>query len=255
VKKGYFDFYSELNVDNENYVASTFFVSYLDRYLRYETIRKFGRDSISAIDQLVSARFLFKGKVKEKAVSELISQQLDWGKSTDVKVLYEMGMPDITDSELRETLSAKYTLVTSLMAGKMAPGITLKTKEGKVVNLSDFKGKVVYLDFWATWCGPCMLEMPHAKRLQDTFVTKDVVFLYVSLDEDEKAWKTTMESKKMMGVHVRASGFSDRIAKSYSVNGIPKYYLIGRDGKIINNNPPRPSDPKVVAEITDALAK
>jgi thiol-disulfide isomerase/thioredoxin len=255
VNQGYFDFYNALHVENENYLESYNFVSYLSYLTRYEAAKKFGRDSISAMDKLVSARFLFKGKIREKAISELLSQTLDYGSSDEVKMLYEKAMPDITDPELRETLIAKHNLITSLMPGKMAPGITLNTKEGKVVNLADFKGKVVFLDFWATWCGPCMREMPAAKILQDTFAGKDVVFLYVSLDEDEKAWLATMESRKMKGVHVRASGFSHQIAKIYAVNGIPKYYLIGRDGSILNNNPPRPSDPEVVAEISNALAK
>jgi thiol-disulfide isomerase/thioredoxin len=253
VDPSFYHFYDELPVDNENYLASYNFVSYLGYYIRKEAQLNFGRDSVSFIDQLVAARFLLKGKIKEKAIYELVSRGLDYGPANEMKAVYQMVSNDIQNTELRETLDNKYKLVSSLMPGNPAPNIALKTKDGKLVNLSDFKGKVVFLDFWASWCGPCMMEMPHAKILQDTFAGKDVVFLYVSIDEDEKAWIKTMESKKMKGVHIRANGFNDAIVKRYSVNGIPSYYLIGKDGNIINNNPSRPSNPKVYAEIEEAL--
>lgn len=253
VEPTFFQFYDQLAVDNENYLESYNFVSYLGYYLRHKTKQNFGRDSISTADQLVSARFLFKGKIKEKAISELVSRTLDYGTPQELKELYQLSAKDITDTELRNNIDTKYKLISSLLPGNPAPAITLKSREGKTVNLSDFKGKVVFLDFWASWCAPCMREMPYAKILQDTFATKDVVFLYVSIDEDEKAWRKTMEAKQMKGVHLRANGFDDGLVKRYGVNGIPSYFLIGKDGIIINNNPSRPSSPDVFGEIEAAL--
>lgn len=253
VEPSFFQFYDQLSVDNENYLESYDFVAYLGYYLRYKTKLNFGRDSISTTDQLVSARFLFKGRIKEKAISELVSKTLDYGTPQELKDLYQLSAKDITDIELRNNIDTKYKLVSSLLPGNPAPAISLKSKDGKMVNLSDFKGKVVFLDFWASWCTPCMREMPYAKILQDTFATKDVVFLYVSVDEDEKAWRKTMEAKKMKGVHLRANGFDEGVVKRYGVNGIPTYFLIGKDGIIINNTPSRPSSPDVFGEIEDAL--
>ncbi len=253
VEPGYYEFYNQLNIDNEHYLASYDFVTYLGYYVRYKAKQNFGRDSISYLDQLVSARFLLKGKVKERAISEMILQLMDFGTADEVKQMYALSAVDITNPDLKQKIDAKYALVSSLLPGNPAPLFSLKTKEGKTVNLSDFKGKVVYLDFWASWCGPCMMEMPHAKILQDSFANKEVVFLYVSIDEDEKAWQKTMAAKKMKGVHVLAKGFDHEVPKKYGVNGIPSYYLISREGKIIDNHPSRPSDPGIYKEIEDAL--
>lgn len=253
VDAGYYDFYDQLNIENENYLQSNSFVMYLDYYLRYKAKQNFGRDSISMYDQVVSARYLYKDKIKEKAICGVILHAMDYGTRDEVKQMYELSTVEISDTEMKQTIETKYILMSSLLPGNPAPLFSLKTKEGKLVNLADFKGKIVYLDFWASWCGPCMMEMPSAKKLQDTFATQDVVFLYISVDEDEKAWQKTMAAKNMKGVHVIAKGFDHEVPKKYGVNGIPTYYLIGRDGKIIHNNPPRPSDPKVFGEIENAL--
>lgn len=253
VEKEYYAFYDALFIENENYLTSGTFASYLGNYIRYKALQNFGRDSISSFDQIVSARFLLKGKFKEKAIHGIIMSAFEYGTPDEVKQLYKLSAEDIHDAELKQTIETKYNLISSLLPGNPAPLFSLKTKDGKLVNLSDFQGKVVYLDFWASWCGPCMREVPYAKKLQDTFATKEVVFLYVSVDEDEKAWQKTVETKKMKGVHLNAKGFGHEVPKRYGVNGIPTYFLIGRDGKIINNNPSRPSGESIYSEIEAAL--
>jgi thiol-disulfide isomerase/thioredoxin len=253
VSPEFYAFYDQLKINNENYLPSYDFVSYLGYYVRHKTKQKLGRDSISYADQTVSAGSLLKGKIKERAIHQIIVQAMEYGTPAEVKEMYGLSAKEISDPDLKQTIETKYTLISSLLPGNPAPPISLKTKEGKLVNLSDFKGKVVYLDFWASWCQPCMMEMPSAKKLQDTFATRDVVFLYVSVDENEKAWMKTMEAKGMKGVHLHTQGFDGDVPKKYGVNGIPSYYLIGRDGKIISNNPSRPSDAAVYREIENAL--
>lgn len=143
-----------------------------------------------------------------------------------------------------------------LAPGLVAPNFTLTDNTGKQVALSDFKGKVVYLDFWGTWCRPCMQEMQDfAPALKKQFEGRDVVFLYVSVGDPEAKWQQTLDAQhfgSVNSVHLRAP--DDQVAQRYLVNGYPSYYLIGRDGRLVQPWTSRPSDgAKTVAAIEAAL--
>lgn len=132
--------------------------------------------------------------------------------------------------------------IPTLAAGAVAPDFTSYTVDGKAVKLSDYAGKVVILDFWATWCGPCMASMPHTQELARTYRDQGVVVL-ASCTSDTKAkfeaWVKANQSNYpdilfTTDPHERGSKtFADRAsAKLYHVEGIPTQFIIGRDGKI-----------------------
>lgn len=128
---------------------------------------------------------------------------------------------------------------------------TLPDAQGRAVSLADFKGKVVYLDFWGTWCAPCRAEMPASNALKQQFAGRDVVFLYVSVDDTEAHWQrglTTMQLTGPSSVHVRAP--NREVAETFGVRGYPAYLIIGRDGRLRLPVAPRPS---ANAEITAVL--
>lgn len=255
VDEAYNSFYNNYSVSNEDYLLSNYFVSFLDSYIRYYARKDYQRDSISLMDQVNTVRKRLPGRVKEKAIEQLVLQSFQYNTAEVIREMYTIALSDIKDSSSLALIEYKYNQTTALFPGNPAPAIELKTRDGKNVSLADFKGKIVYLDFWASWCGPCMMEMPYAKKLQDTFANQDVVFLYVSIDDNKQAWIQAMDAKKMKGVHVWAKGFEHAVPKSYAVEGIPSYFLIDRQGKIISNNPSRPSGKNVVAEIQEALGK
>jgi peroxiredoxin len=154
---------------------------------------------------------------------------------------------------LRQTIAQRQ----QLGDGKPAPAFTLVDNTGKTVSLSDFKGKVVYLDFWGTWCGPCMREMTEsAPALKKQFVGRDVVFLYISVGDPEAKWKQTLADKQFTSsnsVHLRSA--TNVEATVYQVNGYPSYFLIGRDGRFIKLAAPRPSDGATTVAALEAALK
>lgn len=254
VDEAYTSFYDKYSVSNEDYLLSPYFVMFLDSYIRHYAQKEYQKsEELTVIDQVQIARQLLKGRVREKAIEQLVLRSFQYNTPDVVREMYGIALTDIKDSSYLALIELKYKQTSALFPGNDAPVFKLKTRDGRNVSLTDFKGKIVYLDFWASWCGPCMMEMPYAKKLQDTFAKQDVVFLYVSVDDNLEDWIKAMDAKKMGGTHVRAKGFEHAVPKAYAVEGIPSYFLIDRQGKIINSNPSRPSGAGIVKEIQDAL--
>ncbi|SMO56356.1 TlpA family protein disulfide reductase [Solitalea koreensis] len=144
-----------------------------------------------------------------------------------------------------EELSSKYYSAES--GTKPAADFTYPDQNDKMVSLSDFKGKVVLVDVWATWCGPCNQEIPSLKNLEKELQGKDVVFISVSLDEekDKQKWKTMLKEKELDGVQLLASGFNTKIAKDYKIEAIPRFMVFDKKGNVVTIDAPRPSNPKL----------
>lgn len=134
---------------------------------------------------------------------------------------------------------------------------TLIDMNGKKTRLSDFTGKVVYVDFWASWCGPCRQQFPYAKQLKETLSKKElkeVVFLYISIDKDEDTWKRSVEQIGLEGTHVFSpGGWNASAATFFKVTSIPRYMLIDKKGKIVQPRATRPSQPETLTEIRKLL--
>ena len=154
--------------------------------------------------------------------------------------------------EYTEAVQAALDKALKLQPGQPAPEFTLDDLDGHPVSLSQFKGRVVLLDFWASWCGPCISDLPDLRRIKGKTTALPVVFLNVSLDTDDADWREAIGKHEIKGVHVRADGFGSDVAKSYQVNGIPSYYLVDSQGLIVENPIVRDTD-EIVATIEKSL--
>lgn len=153
-------------------------------------------------------------------------------------------------------LDSPKTALAELPAGSQAPDFTLKDLSGNAVQLSALKGKVVMLEFWATWCGPCQTSMPKVKALHDNYSSKGLVVLAISIDQDEKdvrdyvksnPWPFTIICDNPKGIST-AFEYNNKQPKI----SIPKSVLIGKDGKIILGSS-SPEKPELEQEIQKAL--
>jgi thiol-disulfide isomerase/thioredoxin len=161
-------------------------------------------------------------------------------------------------SNYSPALNKLYNEWLALSPGKSTPEFIGYTREGEKVSISDLKGKIVYMDVWATWCGPCIAEVPASKKLQRDFLNNDrIQFLNVSVDGDKYDWeKFLTEDNTWKGLHVRIE--QDKLQSFYSsfkLFGIPAYILIDPAGKIVNVKAPRPSEKKAKEEIDLLLAR
>jgi peroxiredoxin/outer membrane lipoprotein-sorting protein len=114
--------------------------------------------------------------------------------------------------------------------GQMAPDFTLKDINGRTVSLQSLRGKVVFLNFWATWCGPCVVEMPHLEKLQREYKQKDVVILGID-DEDAETQRELLQEKRYSFNSLVDEGKAT--GRLYHITAIPQSFFIGRDGKIL----------------------
>lgn len=139
-----------------------------------------------------------------------------------------------------------------LKAGVPSPAFSCLDINGKTVSLADLKGKFVYIDVWATWCGPCRGELPHLKTLEEKYADKDIYFVSLSCDKNKKAWESMVTKEEMKGIQLHL-GVESPFMDAYIINGIPRFILLDRDGNIISANMTRPSDPKTAEKFNELL--
>jgi len=140
-------------------------------------------------------------------------------------------------------------LRTNLPKGAPSPVFSnYENHAGGATSLTDLKGKYVYIDVWATWCGPCKAEIPHLKKVEADFHDKNIAFVSVSIDEPKNhdKWINMVTEKELKGVQLYAdNNWESKFVKDYYIKGIPRFILVDPDGNIISPNAPRPSSPKL----------
>jgi thiol-disulfide isomerase/thioredoxin len=124
----------------------------------------------------------------------------------------------------------RYISRPELARARMAPPFAVTTLDGRRISLDDLQGKVVLLDFWATWCGPCREALPHMRKLAKNFEGQPLVVLSISLDRDEWRWKDFIARNGMTWPQYRDGDFSGPIARMFAVNAIPHTFTIDADG-------------------------
>lgn len=147
-------------------------------------------------------------------------------------------MANMKYEDFREALAWRLDRSSKLMEGRPAPDIDLKDINGKTVKLSDYKGKVLYVDFWATWCGPCRAETPFFNALCGKY--PNIQFIAISIDEKEELWANAVKQGDTGNVAELLNTDPDLRTK-WDVAGIPRFLLIDKDFNIIKAVAPRPS--------------
>lgn len=160
-----------------------------------------------------------------------------------------------TDSATVAKLTDKIEKIRKLQIGMPSPAFAYQSIKGETVSLNDLSGKYLYVDVWATWCGPCLREIPALKNLESDYHNEAIEFVSISIDvaKDFEKWKNMVGEKDLRGVQLFAdSDWQSDFVKAYAIDGIPRFIIIDPKGNIVDPNAPRPSDPET-RKVFDAL--
>ncbi|HEX2900127.1 MAG TPA: TlpA disulfide reductase family protein, partial [Bacteroidia bacterium] len=139
-----------------------------------------------------------------------------------------------SDPQFIAFLNGSIAQMESMAVGAVAPDISAPTPDGKSMKLSDFKGKIVMIDFWASWCRPCRMENPNVVKAYNKYHSKGFEILAVSLDQEKGKWLDAIKQDGLIWNHISdLGGFGSQPAKVYGVNSIPATVLVDKEGKII----------------------
>ena len=122
--------------------------------------------------------------------------------------------------------------------GSLSPDFKAVDLTGREYTLADFKGKYVYIDIWATWCGPCRQEIPHLKALEEHYRDAQIEFVSISVDQDKEKWSKMVSEQDMSGTQLYL-GNESPFLEAYQVEEIPRFILLDKEGKIHLNIPVR----------------
>lgn len=170
-----------------------------------------------------------------------------------VETFYNEFMANVTDENFKKELTIQYNKIKNLIKGKPSPKFNYENYKGGKTSLDDFKGKFVYVDVWATWCGPCKAEIPYLKEMEHKYKGKNIEIVSISIDtrDNYETWKNFVKQNNLAGNQLLADNdWKSQFITDYGIQGIPRFILIDTEGNIVSADAPRPSDPKLVTLLT-----
>ena len=197
-----------------------------------------------------------KAGVKDTAIVAMVQDQFinrfvntyDFSKGVD----YAFAVLDSVAIDLPKYAEwkSKLQLRSASMPGASVPDIEIIDAEGNPHKLSEFKGKYIYIDFWASWCGPCNREIPFLKDLEKNLNNDMVEFVGISIDEDAEAWKDALKRNELSENQFLGNS---KLSDMLSIQSIPRYVIYDKEGKLLDANAPRPSSGDEIRSILKNL--
>ncbi|MNX73855.1 Thiol-disulfide oxidoreductase ResA [compost metagenome] len=169
---------------------------------------------------------------------------------------YKDFMAAVKNPVYKSDIAEVYTNYKNMSANAVAPDFVYNDVDGKPVSLKSLRGKYVYIDVWATWCGPCKAEIPSLTKIEHDYSTKNIHFVSLSVDQmkDKPKWVSYVKENKLEGIQVMADkDFNSEFIKRFNINSIPRFILIDPNGKIVSGDAKRPSDPELRKEFDKLL--
>lgn len=201
---------------------------------QYYQLQEEGAIKQQELELLMDSAMRFKSPLESYFILfNLMEQQTP----AEFKKILDRMKPGMVKSTYYKELNTLYETNKGVEIGDLAPDINLKQPNGTNLKLSSLRGKVVLIDFWASWCGPCRAEFPNVKAVYEKYKSKGFEIYGVSLDKDSSSWTNSIKSLGLNWKHVSDLKYWNCApAKVYKVSGIPATFLIDKDGRVIAKN-------------------
>jgi len=243
----YDSYLGALNLNDESLLSLDIYRSFLSSYVNMK-MQKFYNDSafmatspsmIAKQLEIIKSNFTSK-KIIALLAYESVKSHVSQSGIAEYDLYYDTFKELCPIPKFQAEIDAMLSEWKHLKKGADAFEFTFVDMKGNKVSMSDFKGKYVYIDVWATWCSPCRAEIPHLKRIEEKFHGKDIVFISISVDQTQEPWREMVTNDNLKGVQLWA-GQSPEFSKYYKITGIPRFMLFDKEGKIYDVNAKRPS--------------
>ncbi|KOP38711.1 TlpA family protein disulfide reductase [Flavobacterium sp. WLB] len=223
----------------------------------------------SAENNILAQRILADEKLYDNSVASLddaaFNKLVDTKKAGDAARLKDKNLdPEFVKIETENGANAiaeisqyrKEAQDIAKMNNKPSPGFDYENHKGGKTKLSDLKGKYVYIDLWATWCGPCRGEIPYLQKVEEKYHGKNIEFVSISIDtpKDHDKWQKFVTDKQLGGIQLFSDNeWKSEFVTSYNVTGIPRFILIDPKGNVVDANASRPSSPDLEKQLDSLL--
>lgn len=196
---------------------------------------------------------IIKSKLIQSELVKNMMYELN-GTTPNLEAVYKEMLSYSIDEKYKDKLTEKYGILKNIAIGLPSPTFDYENINGGKTSLESLKGKFVYIDVWATWCGPCIGEIPALKEVEKEYHGKNIEFVSISIDDkkDHEKWKKMVADKELKGIQLFADNdWKSDFVKNYAIDGIPRFILLDTEGNIVNADAPRPSDPKLKELLTE----
>lgn len=258
--KGFVSFMNSLK-ENETNKDSKFYEAVLDQKVKFnleqEKSKGMSKDSSCIVEMNIIDKVIKTTKLKDKMLTEAVSLYISFSADLQLENTYDLYKSMCSNEKYKRNVAHIYENSIKLIAGFSAPDFPMFDKEGKEYSLADFKGKYVYIDVWATWCGPCKQEIPVLEKVYEKLKdNSELEIISISIDENEKAWKKMIEKDNFGWKQlIVKGGFKSELANKYNIRGIPHFILIDKKGNLIDAKAMRPSNKKLLPLLNELLSK
>lgn len=179
-------------------------------------------------------------KVRESLIHFLAFTYVESNGVENITDLQNLYYTYVTSPRLNEIFKKACAKWDKAAVGRPSPVFKGVDVNGKEMTLRDFRGKYIYIDMWATWCGPCQKELPFLKKLEEKFKGRNIVFVGLSIDQDKAKWAARVKSGTLSGTQLYI-GKGSKFQSDYRISGIPRFILLDPNGRIVNPDMTRPS--------------
>ena len=239
-----------------------------DSLLRYVSNYYIAQDYLGAKNGKTLASFdriardtvatpLARKAILKRLLQKVLDDEFGWHRyPKDVKARYVQKYTEITG----DSLVVQQVLESATDVASLNSALPLETTDGQKVSLEEVLaknlGRVIYVDFWASWCGPCVGEFPHSDALHKRLAGRDITFLYISVDTNQKAWLDRVRAQgDMLAGSYRVLDDDADFQKQIKLKSIPRYLIYDRNGKLVDLDAPRPSDAEIESKLVKLLAE
>lgn len=250
VSENLLDELENIELENENdFTFSQYYRNIVSSKLRNTAKKLIEKDSIANdIAYLKIAAELKTDIIRNKLLFDAAKYGITY--TENLEDYYTIFSKNSTNDDNNVKIAKDYKKLKALSKGSPSPKFAnYENNAGGKTSLDDLNGKYTYIDVWATWCGPCIREIPSLKKIEKEFHSENIEFVSISIDreKDHKKWKKMIVDRSLGGIQLFADkNWESKFIQDYMIKGIPRFILIDPQGNIVNSNAPRPSDKKLV---------